>query len=120
MIQKTNDMPARKLAVHDKARLPLSYKDIPKPLLESAILVELAAEVPGRITKVRSCSDCCMECNPDGTPNEVGKAFQKKYTRTVSNIHGSYSWLDCAHCPIHLNLTDDEWEEILAEIDESE
>lgn len=95
-----------------------ALKELEKP--KSVILTELESEIPGKITKVRSCSDCCMECNPDGTENTVGRQFQKEHTKTITNVHGTYSWLDCQHCPIHMNMTDAEWEELLAEIDGTE
>ena len=85
--------------------------------VRTGILAELEESVPGKITKVRSCSDCCMLYNPDRTPNTVGAEFQKERTVTVTNIHGTYSYLDCRNCPIHLNMTDEEWEGVLADID---
>lgn len=96
----------------------LTTKVLERP--ESAILTELESEIPGKITKVRTCSDCCMDRNPDGTENTVGKAFRKSQTRTVSNLHGTYTWLDCAHCPITVNMTEDEWQQKLREIDDTE
>lgn len=101
-----------------QTQTPLLLKEMEKP--KSAILAELEAEVPGKITKVRTCSDCCMTCNPDGTENTVGRAFQESQTRTVSNVHGTYTWLDCAHCPITVNMTEDEWQQKLREIDDTE
>lgn len=101
-----------------QTQTPFLLKEMEKP--KSAILAELEAEVPGKITKVRTCSDCCMTCNPDGTENTVGRAFQESQTRTVSNIHGTYTWLDCVHCPITANMTENEWQQKLREIDDTE
>lgn len=83
-------------------------------------MTELEAEIPGKITKVRSCSDCCIESNPDGTPNTVGAAFRKEQTKTVNNVHGATSWVDCQNCPITKNITDKEWQNILNNIDSTE
>lgn len=102
-------------AITELGRPKPALKELEKP--KSAILAELESEIPGKITKVRSCSDCCMAYNPDGTENTVGKQFQKEHTKTVTNVHGTYSWLDCQHCPIHVNMTDAAWAELLANID---
>lgn len=82
-----------------------------------AIVSEYVMDNSEKIQQVRSCSDCCMESNPDGTPNIVGRAFQATQTRTVTNVHGTYSWVDCAHCPITQNMTNEEWSAMLADID---
>ena len=89
----------------------------PKPETKSAIVAELEAEIPGKITKIRSCSDCCMERNPDGTPNTVGQEHQRKLTKTVTNCHGTYSWLECRDCYVFQNITEEEWNQMLADID---
>ena len=97
--------------------IKVAVKENTKTLLRTSIIAELELSVPGKITKVRSCSDCCMLYNPDRTPNTVGAAFQKEHTVTVTNLHGTYSYLDCKNCPIHINTTDEEWAQILADID---
>lgn len=122
MSEKYDDKPAIAFIKHEpkKTTLAFAIKPMTKTAPKTAILSELESEVPGKITKVRSCSDCCMMYNPDGTPNTVGEAFRKAQEKTVSNIHGTYTYQDCAHCPIHLNLTEEEWQEILDAMDGTE
>ena len=66
---------------------------------------------------VRSCSECSRETAPDGKPNIAGLAHRALMTKTIENVHGTLSWLDCSNCPVFLNLSEKEWEGILAEID---
>lgn len=70
-----------------------------------------------KITEVKSCSDCCMTNNPDGTFNVVGYLFRQNQTKTISNIHGTYSYTDCKNCPITQNMSDEEFARVLADID---
>lgn len=112
--------------IRQRESKPITLAAIIKPFAEpevkpkSTILAELEAEIPGKITKVRSCSDCCMECNPDGTPNTVGKEHQRKLTKTVTNVHGTHSWLECRDCYVFQNITEEEWNQMLADIDGTE
>ncbi len=73
-----------------------------------------------KITHIRTCSDCCLECNPDGTPNIVGKIHRAQLTVTRGTGPYSYTYLDCMNCHVTHNMTDEEWQEMLQEIDSSE
>lgn len=86
-------------------------------------IIEQYAEktsIPQKITEVKTCSDCCMTYNPDGTLNVVGLLFKQGQTKTVTNIHGSYTYVDCLHCPITQNMSDKKYAATLRAIDAEE
>lgn len=78
------------------------------------IVCEVKVDNSQKITEVRTCSDCCKECNPDGTPNIVGMLFRQHRTRTLKD--GS-TYVDCQWCPVTQGIPDEEWERILADMD---
>lgn len=57
---------------------------------------------------VSSCSECCMQ-EIDGKPNIKGALHRAEYTKPWG--------LDCAHCPITLRQSQEEWAAMLAAID---
>lgn len=65
---------------------------------------------------VSSCSECCMS-TIDGKPNIKGMLHQQMMTVHRKSIHGDYSFLDCQNCPVTLNVSEEEWQRMLNEID---
>ena len=79
--------------------------------------MNIVAESDIRNCLVRSCSECSRETTPEGEPNIAGSMHRAMMTKTITNIHGTTSWLDCSNCPVFTNMSEQEWNGILAEID---
>lgn len=62
-----------------------------------------------RIGKVSTCSECCM-AEINGKPNIEGMLHRAYLTNEKGR-------LCCTECPVHLGLSDEEYNRILREID---
>lgn len=81
----------------------------------TAIIEEAGSDVKNCL--VRSCTECSRDVLEDGTVNIAGMTHRALMTKTITNIHGTTSWLDCSNCPVFTGMTEQEWDNILAEID---
>lgn len=61
---------------------------------------------------VHSCSECSMQA-VDGRLNLNGILHRTMQTKQSENS----SRIDCANCPITTNMSEEEWDQTLADID---
>lgn len=70
---------------------------------------------------VSSCSECSRNITPDGQLNVNGMIHRQLMTKTITNIHGTTSFMNCGNCPVHIkSVSTGEFDCILAEIDGQE
>lgn len=69
---------------------------------------------------VHSCTECSMVYLPDGKFNVKGAIHRALMTKeSYGGPDNKYksTWMDCRNCPVHLNISDEEWARILSDMD---
>lgn len=82
---------------------------------EYALQNEVIFDDIWQMTEITGCTQCCTKTNGI---NEIYRQIHNiERTKIRYNVHGLQKFHDCHFCPVTLNMSEEKFQAILAEID---